>query len=135
MQAALSIGFMGGPGRIEGTQWSMSYPGPEDVGCPEPRSPLFNVGHQSLSVEVDVGSGDRLAHVRIHAVWGWLWEDGHTIPVKSRPEGGQRLSTRNLVKRLKATRGLSPPCLVEVGVKFILGRKLPQIEVIKIFKK
>lgn len=112
----------------------MPYPGPEDVRCPEPRGPLFNVGHQSLSVEVDVGSGDRLAHVRIHAIWGWLWEDGHTIPVKSRPEGGQRLSTRDPMKRFKATLSLSPPCLVETKVKFILGRKLPQIPVVKILK-
>lgn len=103
----------------------MPYPGPEDVGSPEPCGPLFNVGHQSLSVEVDVVYGDRFTHVRIHAIWGWLWEDGHTIPVKSRPEGGQRLSRRDRMKRLKVTNGLSPPYLVEAGVKFILGRKLP----------
>lgn len=88
-------------------KWSMPYPGPEDMWSPEPRSPLFNVGHQSLGVEVDVGYGDRLAHVRIHTIWGWLWEDGYTIPVKSRPEGGQRLSIRDPRKRLKATRAWS----------------------------
>lgn len=68
----------------------MPYPGPEDMGSPEPRGPLFNVGHQSFSVEVDVGWGDGLTHVGIHAIWGWFREDGQTVPVKSRPEGGQR---------------------------------------------
>ena len=30
------------------------YPGPEDVGCPEPGGPLLHIAHQVLHIEFDV---------------------------------------------------------------------------------
>lgn len=71
-------------GCVEGTgPGTPPYPGPEDVGCLEPGGPLLHVGHQSLSIEVDVGWSDGLTHVGVHPIWGRLGEDGHAIPVKS----------------------------------------------------
>lgn len=64
-----------------------TYPGPEDVWCPEPGGSSQRIPHQETGKYLDVVLGDRDLHLEVHVIRGCTWEDGFAIPVKSLTKG------------------------------------------------
>ena len=64
-----------------------TYPGPEDMWCPEPGGSSQRILHQETGKYLDVVLGDRDLHLEVHVIRGCTWEDGLAIPVKSLTKG------------------------------------------------
>ena len=63
-----------------------TYPGPEDVWCPEPGGSSQHVVQQEIGKAWDGVLSDRDFHAGVQAIRGRTWEDWVTIPVKSLTE-------------------------------------------------
>ena len=63
-----------------------TYPGPEDVWCPEPGGSSQHIVQQETGKVWDAVLSDRDLHLEVHAIQGCTWEDGFAIPVKSLTE-------------------------------------------------
>ena len=65
---------------------TLTYPGPEDVWCPEPGGSSQHVVQQEIGKAWDGVLSDRDFHAGVQAIRGRTWEDWVTIPVKSLTE-------------------------------------------------
>lgn len=100
---------------------TLTYPGPEDVWCPEPGGSSKHIIHQENGKVCDAILRDRGLHLEVHVFQGCTWEDGFAIPVKSLtkrersirgscPEHGSstRSGRRAGLRQARASRPLSP---------------------------
>lgn len=63
------------------------HPRPEHMVSPEPRSPLLDILHHSLSVGVYGLLGDWDAHVGVDSIFGGVRKQSNSIPIETRAEG------------------------------------------------
>lgn len=61
-----------------------THPWPEHVVSPKPCCPLLDVLHHGLGIGVYCLLSDRQAHVGVDSIFGWVWEQGNSVPVETR---------------------------------------------------